>query len=684
MSQLLFDFDNEVSQAPVKEGPEARIAELSDLLRRYQNEYYIQSRPSVSDAEYDRLFDELQALENQYPEFKQPDSPTLRVGSDLEADFAEVVHAIPVLSLDKTHSKEELMNWVTKTEKNCGRAEFIAEEKIDGVSIVLTYKDGLLVQAATRGNGFVGNDVTANVKTVKSIPLKLTEPVDLTARGEIYLPLEAFSQVNDRLVVPYANPRNLASGTLRRQKSSEAGEIPLDSFIYEGFFPEKDILATHAQVLERLKKLGFKVNSRTTLFSAGDSQAIADYIEKEREERKTLPYEIDGLVIKLNDIKMREELGYTGHHPRWAIAYKFQAPEGISVVKGIDVQVGRTGRITPVARIEPVVVSGSTVSNVTLHNQDYIDMLELAVGDKVTVSKRGDVIPAVEAVVEKNEVGNPVWKMPSACPVCGSPLVLDGAHHFCKNPQCGARVKGQIIFFASVAQMDIETLGSETIEFLVDNGFIHSIQELYTFDFNRLKDYPGFGDKKVELIIKGLEKSKGTEYLKVLSSLGIPEIGNKVSETLIKNGIDSIDKLYEVVDSGNIERLTSFEGIGEKTAQILIKEFSSPALREQIAALRQAGLKFQQEAPVQKEFINNRFQGQSWCITGSFINFKPRTLAAEEIEKRGGKVVSQVTGKTTHLLAGIDPGSKLDKARANGVTTVVDEDEFMRLLSEQG
>ena len=290
MSELLFDFDNEVPQKTAKEGPEARIAQLSDLLRRYQNEYYVQSRPSVSDAEYDRLFDELQALENQYPELKKPDSPTLRVGSDLEADFAEVVHAIPVLSLDKTHSKDELMNWVTKTEKNCGRAEFIAEEKIDGVSIVLTYKDGLLVQAATRGNGFVGNDVTANVKTVKSIPLKLTQPVDLTARGEIYLPLEAFSLVNDRLDVPYANPRNLASGTLRRQKSSEAGEIPLDSFIYEGFFPEKDTLATHGQVLDRLRELGFKVNSRTTLFSAGDSQAIADYIEKEREERKSLPY----------------------------------------------------------------------------------------------------------------------------------------------------------------------------------------------------------------------------------------------------------------------------------------------------------------------------------------------------------------------------------------------------------
>jgi len=674
MSEFLFDIEH----GDVRR----RIKELSVLLRKYQDEYYISSRPSVSDAEYDRLFNQLQELEGAYPEYVEPDSPTLRVGSDLESDFAEVTHTIPVLSLDKTHSEEELMNWVRKTDKNCRSAEFVAEEKIDGISIVLTYEKGLLVQAATRGNGFVGNDVTANVKTVRSIPLKLTKPVDLTVRGEIYLPLEAFAHVNDKLDVPYANPRNLASGILRRQKSSDASEIPLDSFIYEGFFRENEEPATHMDVLDALRKLGFKVNSRTAFFSAGEGNAIAAYIEKEVEERCTLGYEIDGLVIKLNDIKKRDELGYTGHHPRWAIAYKFQAPEGISIVKGIDVQVGRTGRMTPVARIEPVLVSGSTVSNVTLHNQDYISMLELAVGDKVCVSKRGDVIPAVESVVEKNEAGNPVWRMPALCPACGSTLVLEGSHHFCKNSRCGARIKGQLAFFASVGQMDIETLGGETIDFLVDKGFIHNIQDLYSFDFNVLKDYPGFGDRKVELIIRGLEKSKGTDYIKVLSSLGIPEIGNKVSETLIKNGIDSIDKLYQIVDSKDATALTAMEGIGDKTAQILLNEFASQELRTTIEALRAAGLKFKQEMPLRKELINSSMAGQSWCITGSFMNFKPRTLAAAEIEARGGKVVSSVTGRTTHLLSGMEPGSKLDKANALGIR-IVEEDEFMRLLSEQ-
>ncbi|MCQ2604008.1 MAG: NAD-dependent DNA ligase LigA [Spirochaetia bacterium] len=673
MSEFLFDFDMKT--------PGERIAELSALLRKYQYEYYVQSRPSVSDAEYDRVFDELQELERQYPELMLKDSPTQRVGSDLETDFAEVVHDIPVLSLDKTHSEEELLNWVLKTQRNCGGSEFIAEEKIDGVSIVLTYEDGILVRGATRGNGFVGNDVTANVKTVGSIPLKLTEPVDITVRGEIFLPLAAFAEINDRLDVPYANPRNLASGTLRRIKSRDAGEIPLDSFIYEGFFTGQEKLKTHREILDYLKKLGFKVNSRIAMFSTGDPEEIKKYIECERRDRASLEYEIDGLVIKLDDIEKRVGLGYTGHHPRWAIAFKFDAPEGVSVVKGIDIQVGRTGRITPVARIEPVVVSGSTVSNVTLHNQDYVDMLELAVGDRVCISKRGDVIPAVEGVVEKNESGNTVWKMPSECPVCGSVLVQDGSHTFCRNTECRARVKGQLIFFASVGQMDIETLGSETIEFLVDKGFVKRISDLYTFDFNILKDYPGYGDKKVDLIIRGLEKSRGTEYAKVLSSLGIPEIGNKVSETLIRNGVDSIDKLFTLVDDKNYDALTAMEGIGEKTASIIMREFSSPELRDEIRMLRDAGLKFAQVSVPGVPQISDSFHGQSWCITGSFVNFRPRTLAGKEIEARGGRVVTSVSGKTTHLLAGMEPGSKLEKALANNVT-VVSEEEFLELLKK--
>lgn len=675
MSELFLDFTEEK-----KPTPEERIAGLSDLLRRYQREYYVESRPSVTDAEYDRLFDELQELEKKYPHLAQADSPVLRVGSDLAAGFAEVEHAVPVLSLDKTHSVEELLAWVGKTARNCGGGEFAAEEKIDGVSIVLTYEKGQLVRGATRGNGYVGNDVTPNVRTVRSIPLRLTEPVDITVRGEIYLPLASFAEVNDRLQVPYANPRNLASGTLRRIKSRDAGEIPLDSFIYEGFFEDSDRFATHREILEYLGKLGFRVNSRTAFFSAGNPEEIRKYIEKEREERRSLGYEIDGLVIKLNDIGLREGLGYTGHHPRWAIAFKFEAPEGISTVREIDVQVGRTGRITPVARIEPVVVSGSTVSNVTLHNQDYVDMLELAVGDRVCISKRGDVIPAVESVVEKNEAGNSVWKMGKYCPVCSSALVQEGSHHFCPNRSCSARVKGQLVFFASVGQMDIETLGRETLEFLVDNGFIRHLSDIYTFDYDILKNYPGFGEKKIELIRKGIEKSKGVEYMKVLSSLGVSEIGSKVSEILIKGGLDNVDKLLEKADSRDYSFLTSLDGIGERTAEIIIREFSDPQLRSEIEALKKAGLQFEQKKTESRK-INDLMVGQSWCITGSFVNFRPRTLAGAEIEARGGRVVSSVTGKTTHLLAGAEPGSKLDKALAAGIR-IVDEKEFLKLLEE--
>lgn len=675
MSELFLDFTEEK-----KVSPGERIGELSSLLRKYQHEYYVSSRPSVSDAEYDRLFDELLELEKQYPDLAQADSPTRRVGSDLSSGFAEVEHSVPVLSLDKTHSPEELAAWVMKTEKNCGGGEFVAEEKIDGVSIVLTYRKGVLVLGATRGNGYVGNDVTANVMTVKSIPHRLSEPVDITVRGEIYLPLSSFAEVNDRLEVPYANPRNLASGTLRRIKSREAGEIPLESFIYEGFLEGGSGFATHRETLDYLKKLGFRVNDRTAFFSVGNTEEIRKYIEKERDERRGLGYEIDGLVIKLNDMRLREGLGYTGHHPRWAIAFKFEAPEGTSVIRDIDIQVGRTGRITPVARIEPVLVGGSTVSNVTLHNQDYVDMLELAVGDKVCISKRGDVIPAVESVLEKNETGNGVWKMPALCPVCGTELIQEGSHHFCPNRSCIARVKGQLVFFASVGQMDIETLGKETIEFMIDNGFIGRLSDIYTFDYGKLENYPGFGEKKIALIRKGIEKSKGTEYMKVLPALGIPEIGGKVSEILIKGGVNTVEKLLDIAQRKDYGFLTSLDGIGDRTAEIIVREFSDPRLIEEIRVLKEAGLQFAQTEAADRK-INDSMAGQSWCITGSFVNFRPRTLAGAEIEARGGRVVSSVTGKTTHLLAGAEPGSKLDKAMAGGVQ-IVNEQEFLKLLEE--
>ncbi len=703
------------------------MEELAGLLRRYQHEYYVLSRPSVSDKEYDRLFDRLLVLEQEHPELRLPDSPTQRVGSDLTQSLPEAPHTVPVLSLDKAYSGEEIGAWVEKTCRNAVRAgfrvetsgagagggngeaalSFILEQKIDGASIVLYYEEGRLARALTRGNGIVGNDVTANVRTIGAVPLRLSEPDTMAARGEIFLPRSLFKEINARMEVPYANPRNLASGTLRRVKSAEVAQVPLNIFVYEGHFPGRagrPRPATHREILERLEELGFRLNPHTGFFSdwadlsevrrrhpgwtVGRTGEIPTYLERERAERPDRDYEMDGVVVKVNETSAREALGYTGHHPRWALAFKFEAPGETTTVEKIEVQVGRTGRITPVARVTPVRISGSTVSRATLHNQDYIDLLELAVGDRVAVSKRGDVIPAVEQVVEKNEAGNTTWKLPPDCPVCGTALVKVGAHHFCPNPDCPAQVRGRLQFFVARGQMDIESIGPETLEVLIGRGWVHDVQDLYRFDPGQLLELPRFGEKKVELIRAGLAKSRRRPYRAVLQALGLPEIGPKVVQLLVEAGYRDIDSLLALADRGDPAPLLEIAGIGEKTAAILLRELVRPEVRRRIAGLREAGLSFREAPPTGGAPAGEAaaaggsgeiFAGQTWCVTGSFEHFKPRELAMEEVQKRGGRTTSAVTGATTHLLAGSGAGSKLEKAKRSGVT-IVSEEEFLKLL----
>ena len=383
-------------------------------------------------------------------------------------------------------------------------------------------------------------------------------------------------------------------------------------------------------------------------------------------------------MIKVNELNIRDELGYTGHHPRWALAYKFESPQGETTLLSITVQVGRTGRITPVARVEPVPIGGSTISNVTLHNQDYIDLLELAVGDRVTVSKRGDVIPAVESVVEKNEENTPVWKIPETCPVCGTRPVLKGAHHFCPNPLCSDQVRGRLFFFVGKGQMDIENLGPETVDTLLKEGLVADIQDIFTFDPERLYGLAGFKEKKIEAIKAGIEAARDRPFKTVLASLGLPELGSRGAEILIEGGFRTMDSLLEAAQKGDVEGLTAVDGVGEITAGIIVSELKKPEVRIRIEGLRAAGLNFEApaEEPPEEEQI---FTGQTWCVTGSFSRFKPRSLAVEEIKKRGGKTVTSVTGKTTHLLAGESAGSKLTKARDAGAE-IVDEPAFLALI----
>ena len=668
---------------------EEEIRKLSELLRRYQHDYFVLAAPSVSDKEYDRLFDRLRELEEEFPDLKAADSPAQRVGSDLSETLPEVEHRIPVLSLDKAYTVEDVAGWMRRTADKIGRPlSFVVEEKIDGVSIVLYYESGLLVRALTRGNGYVGNDITANVKTIGAIPLRLPKSVDLSVRGEIYLPLDKFEGLNKTLETPYANPRNLAAGTLRRIRSSEAAVFPLTIFCYEGFFGDDRL--SHIEVLTRLRRLGFRVSSRIGVFSSrigaeevehsdpawtfGDIEDLPGYLERAAEERRSLDYEIDELDV-------REELGYTGHHPRWAIAYKFESPEGSTIVRNIEVQVGRTGRVTPVARVEAVQIGGSTIRNVTLHNQDYVAMLEISIGDTVAVSRRGEVIPAVERVLQKNEEGNPVWKMPDECPSCGSLLEIHGAHHFCRNPSCPDQIRGRLHFFIGTGQMDIDNLGPETVELLIREGMIEDIPDLYTVDYRKLVEYPGFGEKKIALIEEGIEKSKQRPFSVLLPSLGIPEVGPKVTELLIGSGYTDIDAILRLAEEQEEEKFVAIKGIGKKTAKTIIEEFSRPEQRRRIQRLRELGLRMRAEekeiSPASR--AGGEFAGELWCVTGSFARFNPRSKAVEEIKSRGGRTSSQVSGATTHLLVGENPGSKLKKARDLAVK-IVQEEEFLRRL----
>lgn len=680
------------------------IEMLTRDLVRYQDAYYKEGKPLVSDLEYDKAWDRLVVLEREYPEYALPDSPVKRIGSDLTNDFPEFEHSIPVLSLDKAYSKEEVLSFFSKSiQKKGSGLSFAAEEKIDGISIVLYYEDGILVRAITRGNGIVGNDVTPNIKTISTVPLSLNEPVDIAVRGEVYLAKSDFERLNrdienekDRA----ANPRNLAAGTVRRQKSSEAARVPLDIFCYEGFWTDKnEEPKDHLHILSKLKRLGFRTDPELAFFDATRKDAeeklrdaglegigygfdeLEDYLRKKSETRPDLAYEIDGLVFKINELDVREEFGYTEHHPRWAIAYKFESPQAYAVLKDVTCQVGRTGRITPVAEITDTALSGSTIRRATLHNQEYIDQLELAIGDTVSITKRGDVIPAVEEVVEKNSAGNKTYKMPDTCPCCGTKLESEGAHMFCPNYDCEEQVKGRISYFAGRDQMDIENLGPKTVEVLFKEGILKSIEDIYSADYDQMIGKPGFGVKTVENLKNGVKESIDRPFKTVLASLGIAEIGSKSAEILISGGFDSVSKIIEAASKNDPSLFTSIKGMGDSTADILIKAFTDEKLLGTLSRLGEVGLHLDAAMDEKEESVSEMiFEGQVWVATGSFENFNPRSKALQEIERRGGRTAGSVTGKTTHLLAGKGGGSKRKEAEKLGVA-IVSEEEFMSLLS---
>ena len=675
------------------------IIALRQQIALAQRAYYVDSNPIMSDVEFDVLFDKLSKLESEHPEFYDANSPTAKIGSDIDNELPEREHSVPVLSLDKCYSAEDMLGWIKRTQdKFPSQIELSIEPKIDGSGVVLYYDNGELQYALTRGNGYIGNDITANVKTIRNIPLKISYTGKVAVRGEIYITTKDFEEYNKNYGDNrYANPRNLASGCSRRLKSSEVAECPLRIFVYE-CFPENQIFSSHLENMIFMKENGLPVNSYFGFFTSqnineelrdkinrafpdstiGNLKNAVEYLLKFSQIRKTLDYDIDGLVIKVNDIALREKLGMTEHHPRWAIAYKFDAPTAQTILKGVTFQVGRGGRITPVALLQPVELAGSVISRATLHNEDYIQMLGINIGDTVNISKRGDVIPAVEEVVEKGENIEPL-SFPEKCPSCASILVKDGAHHFCANSECPKKMLGRLQYFAGRSQMNIESLGDKTLEFLFENKMIIQISDIYTFDFWKLLGTEGYGEKKIRNIFQSVEESKKNPFSVVLASLGLKDIGGKAAEILVNN-FHSVDKIIEAAQKKNLQFFTDIDGFGETLAQSVIDSFNDEKLLEQIKILKNVGLKFVEDEKNEQE-TNLFLSGTRWVVTGSFATFKPREKAAELIKKYGGEVLSSVSGKTTHLLCGEEAGSKLEKARSVGAN-IVDEQTFIKMIEE--
>ncbi|MFN3412312.1 MAG: NAD-dependent DNA ligase LigA [Exilispira sp.] len=688
-----------------KEKVRKRIDELKQLIEHHNYLYYVENKPEISDIEFDALFDELKTLENQYPEFEDPNSPTKRVGSDLSNRFEKIKHEIPVLSLDKAYSKTEILDWMNKIISEYPKTTFSIQEKFDGVSIVLYYKKGILDKAVSRGDGFIGNDITENCRTIKTIPLNLKEKIDISVRGEVFIEKKDFENLKNSN--DYANPRNFAAGTLNRIKSSEVAKIPLKFFAYdaicEGFDNDYELLtlllnlgfnlskntifvSTNETILNNLnKQLNPNIEntlfdeeniSNKTVFKTIQFKEVEEQIDHFTKIRDKLVYQIDGLVFKVNEFSIRNELGYTGHHPRWAIAYKFEAPKAQTKVENIIWQVGRGGRITPVAILKPVSLAGSVISRATLHNIDYIKMLDLSIGDTVSISKRGDIIPAVEEVIEKSE--DPVEiKLPEFCPSCSTKIRVDGPIAYCDNENCKSRIAESIKYFASRDCMNIENLGDETIDLLFENNFIKDIPDIYRIDYSILLNFEGFAERKINLIKEGIEKSKQNSFDVLLYSLGFKELGKQTVKLLINYGFDSAKKLIEAAKKKEISIFTSINGIGEKTASLFIEHFSGERFINLMNEFEKLGFKL--EIKKNLEDKNKTFEGTSWCITGTLENFPKRELAQAEIERRGGKVLNSVSSKLTYLVVGQNPGSKLEKARQLNVK-IIDEKKFIEML----
>lgn len=647
-----------------------RMDELIDIINEASIKYYVDDNPSITDQEYDDYYNELLKLEEKYPNLKRSDSPTLRVGGKVVDKFEKVTHESPMLSFDDIFNEDEIVLFDERIKKTCPNATYTLEPKMDGLSGSLLYEKGVLKRAATRGDGLIGENITHNVETIKSVPLRLNKALDIEVRGEIYMSKASFEKCNkekeERGENLFANPRNAAAGSVRQLDSKIAAKRNLDFMAYFIPNPDKYGIKTQGESLAFLKELGFKTNYNLNGL-AKDVNDIINYIDDLGSKRHDLPFEIDGVVLKVNSLEDEAKLGFTERVPRWGIAYKFPAEEVLTTLKEIKFTVGRTGKITPNALFSPVHVAGSVISKATLHNEDYCLDKDVRVGDVISIRKAGDVIPEVVEVKKERRTGKEVpFKMIENCPMCASKLVKEEANYFCKNDLCPARKMEGLIHFASRNTMNIDGLGERIIEDFYNMGFIKSISDIYLLSNHKedLIELEGFGEKSVNNLLESIENSKNNSLEKVLFALGIRHVGKKTAKILAQK-YKTIDNLIEASES----ELTNVNDIGEIIAKSVRTYFDDPLNLKLIEDLKKLGLNFEYKNDSSEDTLS----GMTFVLTGTLEKYKREELT-KILEDKGAKVTSSVTKKTTGVIVGDKPGSKYDKALKLGVKIYKEED----------
>ncbi len=648
-----------------------RVAQLTKEIRHHNELYYNQDSPEISDFEYDALTRELKAIEKEYPELITPDSPTQKVGGAAQSLFSPVAHAVKMESLQDVFSIEELREFGDKIDTS--RTVFSVEPKIDGLSVSLEYSGGRFVRGSTRGDGSTGEDVTANLMQIESIPHTINFDGDLEVRGEVYMPKKSFLKLVERQELlgeaPAKNPRNAAAGSLRQKNSAITASRGLDIFLFNIQSIDGKDFNSHIDSLDFLKRLGFNVLPFYTKCNTID-EAIAE-VDKIGENRGSYEFDIDGAVIKADNLSYREELGSTAKYPRWAVAFKYPPEEKETVLKSIEINVGRTGALTPTAEFEPIQLAGTTVSRAVLHNEDFINEKQIGIGDTIVVRKAGEIIPEVLAVSRHCE-GSVVFKMPTHCPSCGALVSRAEGEAVirCTNSDCPAQLLRNLIHFTSRDAMDIEGLGPAVLEQLVDADLVHNIVDLYTLDFDKVMALDRIGEKSTQNMFDAIEKSKQNDLSRLITALGIRHIGTKAAKLLSERFLD-----IDAIMSASTEQLLSIEGFGEILANSAVEYFAIEDNRNMIHRLKELGV----NTVSTKSVAGDKFAGMTFVLTGTLPTYT-RSAAAEIIESLGGKVSGSVSKKTTYVLAGEEAGSKLDKANALGVT-VIDEEEFNKMIS---